>query len=67
MSVPNLILAVVGCLFAAFVIHAIIYASMKTWTERGMTEKQAIARTDLIVAIIFFLYFLAEHGILWKR
>ena len=67
MSIPNLILAVVGCLFAAFVIHTIIYASMKTWTERGMTEKQAIARTDLIVAVIFFLYFLVEHGILWKR
>ena len=67
MSIPNLILAAFGSIAAAFIIHAIIYASMKTWTERGMTEKQAITRTDLIVTVIFFLYFLAEHGVLWKR
>ena len=67
MSIPNLILAAIGSIAAAFIIHAIIYASMKPWTERGMTEKQAMIRTDLIVAVIFFLYFLAENGFLWKR
>lgn len=67
MSIPNFILAAIGSFVAAFFIDAIVLASMKTWTERGMTEKKAMIRTDLIVAVIFFLYFLAEHGVLWKR
>ena len=67
MSIPNLILAAFGSFVAAIFVTAAILGSMKTWTKRGMTEKQAMIRTDLIIAAIFFLYFLAEHGILWKR
>ena len=67
MSIPNLILAAVGSLVAAIFVTAAILGSMKTWTERGMTETQAFMRTNLIVAVIFFLYFLAEHGVLWTR
>jgi uncharacterized membrane protein YphA (DoxX/SURF4 family) len=67
MSIPNLILAAFGSFVAAIFVTAAVLGSMKTWTERGMTEKQAMTRTDLIVAAIFFLYVLAEHGVLWKR
>jgi len=67
MSIPNLILAAIGSFVAAIFVTAAVLGSMKTWTERGMTEKQAMIRTDLIVAVIFFLYFLAENGLLWKR
>ena len=67
MSIPNLILAAFGSFVAAIFVTAAVLGSMKTWTEGGMTEKQAMIRTDLIVAVIFFLYFLAENGLLWKR
>ena len=67
MSIPNFILAAFGSFVAAIFVTAAVLGSMKTWTERGMTEKQAMTRTDLIVAVIFFLYFLAENGFLWKR
>lgn len=67
MSITNVVLSAIASFVAAIFIVAIVLASMKTWTERGMNEKSAIHRTTLIIAVIFFIYALAQTGVLWKR